>query len=86
VSAREGELRKHLESLHRELSQTSVSEEATRASLRKLADDIEAALHDGEHAGLSARLDEAAVALDRDHPQAAAMARAVIDALVKLGF
>ena len=82
----ESELRDRLRQLHDELARTDVTEASTRAALRHVSDDIQAALHRAEHAGLAGRLESLAVALESEHPVLASTARSIIDALVKLGF
>jgi ElaB/YqjD/DUF883 family membrane-anchored ribosome-binding protein len=87
----DSELKKHLESLHSELTNTKTVDEETEKLLEEISEDVHTLLaHQGKyssehHATIKERLEESARHFDVSHPQLAAILRTVVHNLNTMG-
>ena len=83
----EESLRSHLEALRRELAATRKLDGETRASLDRLADEIDVALgaEEPDYGPLRDRVADAALRFEAEHPRFARLLSDVTDTLAKLG-
>ncbi len=85
------QLRKHLEALHGELSNTSLVDESSKQLLEEVLEDIRKLLAqaeppDGDEPdGLADRLRDATRSFEESHPTLSTAVGRVIDALTNLG-